>query len=585
MQIMLRKLKILITSPFKVSFPRFPEAIITSFLLGILMVLNNEWWDFNEVVIDITIALAILLPLMITTTLFLERLPNLNRLRYVFVTIALLLAGSFFTYLRFETNSTIELLRFSNVIYALFILIIFLPFLWDLPQIEIGIVLFFTRLFAALFYSLVLFLGIFIVLISANVLFNLSIELSLYTNIFIIIMTYVFVPILLGTYKKKDDALMLERDFNIVWQRVFTLVIAPVITIFTGLIILYFLTGLFDLDTYNTEVYTFSALVIAFAGISAQVALQPFQQNNQFVKWYSQYFHFALMVVMVGFYIELFKLIANLGIGLGITIQLILGLWPIAYAIFMILKKKDAVQRGLLALVGSFLIISVMPGLNAVSLTTLLLNVQLHDTLRRYDMLGPDNTIIRKDDLTEFQSRYLISTLDEMSRLGFARFPLVPKDYEHPYDFAEVFSTSEDNPLIPRNDVLTYDLSLTALDLSNFNYQRLVFIRSLIDLTETPFSSNGLSIELDYQDSQHRYPLTITLDELTHTFDLFLDVMEVIETRLGSQDVTTANPNDFKVSIVQNTLTIDIWVVSANSQQANYGNSLFMTCYLGINRG
>jgi hypothetical protein len=300
MQIMLRKLKILITSPFKVSFPRFPEAIITSFLLGILMVLNNEWWDFNEVVIDITIALAILLPLMITTTLFLERLPNLNRLRYVFVTIALLLAGSFFTYLRFETNSTIELLRFSNVIYALFILIIFLPFLWDLPQIEIGIVLFFTRLFAALFYSLVLFLGIFIVLISANVLFNLSIELSLYTNIFIIIMTYVFVPILLGTYKKKDDALMLERDFNIVWQRVFTLVIAPVITIFTGLIILYFLTGLFDLDTYNTEVYTFSALVIAFAGISAQVALQPFQQNNQFVKWYSQYFHFALMVVMVG---------------------------------------------------------------------------------------------------------------------------------------------------------------------------------------------------------------------------------------------------------------------------------------------
>jgi hypothetical protein len=200
-------------------------------------------------------------------------------------------------------------------------------------------------------------------------------------------------------------------------------------------------------------------------------------------------------------------------------------------------------------------------------------------------MLGPDNTIIRKDDLTEFQSRYLISTLDEMSRLGFARFPLVPKDYEHPYDFAEVFSTSEDNPLIPRNDVLTYDLSLTALDLSNFNYQRLVFIRSLIDLTETPFSSNGLSIELDYQDSQHRYPLTITLDELTHTFDLFLDVMKVIETRLGSQDVTTANPNDFKVSIVQNTLTIDIWVVSANSQQANYGNSLFMTCYLGINRG
>ena len=585
MKTILKKLQILITTPFKVSFPRFSEAIITSFLLGLLMVLNNEWWDFNEVVTDITIALAILLPLMISVTLFLERLSELNRLRYVFVAIGLALAGSFFVYLRFETVPTIELLRFSNVVYALYLLIIFIPFLWDVPQIEIGIVLFFTRLFTALFYSLVLFLGIFIVLISANVLFNLSIELTVYTNIFIIIMTYVFVPILLGTYKKKNDTLSIERDFHIVWQRVFLLVIAPVITIFTGLIILYFLTGLFDLDTYNTQVYIFSALVIAFAGISTQVALQPFQQKNQFVKLYTQYFHFPLIVVMVGFYLELFKLIANLGIGLGITIQLILGLWPIAYAIFMILKKKDAVQRGLLALVGSFLIISVMPGLNAVSLTTLLLNAQLHDTLRRYDMLGPDNTIIRKDDLTEFQSRYLMSTLDEMSRFGFDRFPLVPKDYEHPYDFTEVFSASEDNPVIPRNDVLSYDLSLIALDLSNFNYQRLVFIRSLMDLLETPFSNNGLSIELDYQDSQHRYPLTITLDGFTHTFDLFVDVMEVIETRLGSQAVISANPNDFKVTIIQNTLTIDIWVVSAMSQQANYGNSLFMTCYLGINRG
>jgi hypothetical protein len=585
MNTILEKLKYWITTPFKVSFPRFPEAIITSFLLGLFMVINNEWLDFNVVVNDITIALAVLLPLMISVTLLIERLPNLKGYRYWLVGLGLFIAFGFFMYLRFESMATIEIIRFTNLAYALYLLIIFLPFLWDLPQIEIGIVLFFTRFFTALFYSLVLFLGIVIVLVSANVLFNLSIALSVYTNIFIIIMTYVFIPILLATYKKKDDVLVLERDFHIIWQRVFLLVIAPVISIFTGLVVLYFLTGLINLDTYNTEVYTFSALVIAFAGISTQVALRPFQDKNLFIKNYVRYFHFALILVMLGYYLELFKLIAIQGIGLGITIQLILGIWPIAYGVFMMIKRNDATQRGLLALIGSFLVISVVPGLNAVSLTTLLLNAQLHDSLRRYDMLGPDNTIIRNDNLTEFQSRYLFSTLDEMSRLGFDRFPLVPKTYEHPYDFVEVFSASEDNPFIPRFDLLDYNLQTGTLDLTAFNYHRLVWVRSLYELNENPFITELLTINLSYNDSLHRYPLTINFEDSTLTLDLFLEVMEVLETRLEAKTFQSDNPNDFKVSFQTNNFSLDFWLISGQSQQATYGNSLFMSFYLGINRG
>jgi len=244
MKNLIKKLIEFIVQPLKKSFPRFPEAIITSFLLGFFMVLdieltsdlliNNLQWlgDLNRV-------LFLVLPLMIILRLLSERWPTLKRFHWYGLGIIVLIAISIFTFLTLEDKLLVEFNRFSNLGYAFYLLVIFVPYLMNRQTIGIGIVLFFTKLFTSFFYAFMLFLGIFIVLISINVLFALQIDLLLYANIFIVISTYIFVPSLLDAYPKTNQELTVKKDFHKVWQTVFKFVVAPVIAVFSILVVLY----------------------------------------------------------------------------------------------------------------------------------------------------------------------------------------------------------------------------------------------------------------------------------------------------------------------------------------------------------
>ena len=367
-----------------------------------------------------------------------------------------------------------------------------------------------------------------------------------------------------------------------VWQRVFTLVIAPVISVFSFLIILYLLTGFVNTNGFEPEVYTFSALVIAFVGISSQIALAPFVQINRFARFFVRYFHFALIAVMVGYYVQQFISIATTGINLGITIRMILGLWPFVYAFFVIRNSRVAIHRGLLSLTGAFLFIAAFPGLNAVSLTTMLLNAQLEQTLQRESMISEEGEIVRKPILELDTYNYLWSTLDEMDMLGLHRFPILPDDYEHPGDFEATFGDRERDPVDPNDESLFYSLNLSVVDLSEFRYESLVYVSSLGELSEIPFIGANLSLEFQYNDDDHVYLLTITREGIIETLDLYQEVGLVLKQRHIEDTFETTNPEDLLVQITFDSFLIDIWVNSLISTNFVDYNSFSMSFYLGL---
>lgn len=588
MKKLIQKLIQFIVQPLKKSFPRFPEAIITSFLLGFLMVLNLELTSELQIdtltwLVDLNRVLFLVLPLMIILRLVSERWPTLLRFHWYGFGLIILMAISMYTFLALENVELVEFNRFSNLGYAFYLLVIFVPYLMDHPNIGVGIVLFFTKLFTSFFYAIMLFIGIFVVLISINVLFALQIDLILYADIFIIIATYIFVPTLLDAYPKTNVELSVKKDFHKVWQTVFQFVIAPVISVFSILVVLYLVTSFFNSTSYEANVYTFSALVIAFVGISAQVALTPLSKTNKFIEIYVSYFHYVLVIVILGYYLEQFKTIALDGISLDVTIQLMLGVWPLLYAAFVIRKNKNAVQKGLLALTGAFLVIAAVPGLNAVSLTTMLLNAQLQQTLKTNDMLNEDNTIIRKEILDDDTYFYLLSTLDKMDQLGMNRFPLVPMDYNHPADFEDVFGGRDLDPDNPNDEALFYSLGLNVIDLSEFQYESLVYVSSVNTLEETPF--NGATMQLSYQvdETLHQYLLTVTREGIAETFDLYEDVAKVLQTRFAVNDRNNIqDPLEMKVEIEFTTFALDLWVLSCISTRTEYYNDLSMGFYIGL---
>jgi hypothetical protein len=582
MKVFLNRMWLLIANPLKQSFKRFPEALTTSFLLGILMVINNELETTNEVLLDINRTLFLVLPLMISLTLIIERWQIFKNSRLILLAMMLIIGGLFFTFLTTEVSQAVELNRFIYMGFAFYGLVIFLPYLMDRQDIGVGIILFFTKLFTSLFYALVLYIGIFIILITSNVLFGLSIDLMVYTNILILILSFVFLPTLLDSYPIKDDVATVEKNYHMVWQRVFTLVIAPVITVFSFFIILYLILGSFSSNVFESEVYTFSALVIAFVGISSQIALAPFVDKSKFFALFVKYFHLVLIVVMVGYYIEQFKTIGLFGISLDVTVQLILGFWPLLYAYFVIRKSRVAIQRGLLSLTGAFLMIAAFPVLNAVSLTTLMLNAQLQQTLQRESMISEEGQIIRKDELTLETYNYLFGTLDEMAKLGLDRFPLIPDNYEHPGDFEATFGDRERDPDDLDGESLTYLLNYSIIDLSDLRYESLTYIDSLAELELTPFANSTIAISFIADEENHSYQLTVIREEISETVDLYEDVAQVLQERFEENFKEMSDPEDLLVQITFDTFALDFWVMNLGSSKFETYSSFSMSFYLGL---
>ncbi len=583
MKALLNRLWLAIANPLNKSFKRFPEALTVSFLLGILIVINNELDTLNETLVEINLTLFIVLPLMISIPLIIERFQMLKKYRLVMIITMLVIGGLFFTFLRLEESLTVEFNRSSNLVFAFYGLIIFLPYLMDRQDIGVGIILFFTKLFTALFYSGVLFVGIAIIILTTNILFGLSVRLLIYVNIFVLINAFIFLPTLLDSYPKKDDVATVAKDYHMIWQRVFLLVIAPVISVFSFLIILYLLTGFVNTNGFEPEVYTFSALVIAFVGISSQIALAPFTQTNRFARVFVTYFHFALIAVMIGYYVQQFISIATTGINLGITIRMILGVWPLAYAFFVIRKSRVAIHRGLLSLTGAFLFIAAFPGLNAVSLTSMLLNAQLEQTLQRESMISDEGKIIRKPVLELDTYNYLLATLDEMDMLGLHRFPLLPDGYEHPGDFDATFGDRERDPDNLDGEYLFYELSNLIIDLTDFRYESLTYVDSLFELALTPFVSSTIALSFSSDDENQEYLLTVTREEVSVTVDLYEDVALVLKDRHNENVYETQDLDEILVQISFDTFALDFWVMRLGSSKfENFSSSFSMSFYLGL---
>jgi hypothetical protein len=419
-------------------------------------------------------------------------------------------------------------------------------------------------------------------MITSNVLFNLQFELIVYVHLLVLVVTLVFVPTFLDAFPTFEYELTIKKDVHQVWQTVFKVVVAPVIFAFTSLIILYLLIGFFGSDTFDAEVYIFSTFAIAFVGISTQVFLSQFKNMNRFLSLFVKYFHYLLLIVMVGFYLEQIKRIGVVGLSLNAIVEITLGLWPLTYIFFVIKKDKLAVKRGLIALIGAYLLTASVPGLNAVSVTAFFLNNQFRQILEVNEMLDDDNQIIHQDTLEASVYESLMQSVDQMALLGLSRFPLIPEGYQHPTHFDTTFGFKEIDPIDPNEESLFYSLTLNVIDLSGFEYESLTFVSSIQDL-EDEFNGSGFTVSFVENLEAHDFTLTITRNNITESIELYDAVAVILFDRFEEDSYETDVMEELKVSISFDTFVVDIWVLSLISNQFETFNSFSMSFYMGIN--
>jgi hypothetical protein len=220
--------------------------------------------------------------------------------------------------------------------------------------------------------------------------------------------------------------------------------------------------------------------------------------------------------------------------------------------------------------------------LNAVSLTTMMLNAQLEQTLQRESMISEEGEIVRKPILELDTYNYLWATLGEMESLGLHRFPILPDGYEHPSDFEATFGDRERDPDNLDGESLTYLLDFSIIDLSDFRYESLTYVDSLYELGLTPFASSTIALSFDADDVNHEYVLTVTREDISETVDLYEDVAKVLQERFDENFKELADPEDLLVQITFDTFALDFWVINLSSSKFESYNSFSMSFYLGL---
>lgn len=577
-------LKNFLLEPLKASYTRFPLALIYSFLLGIIMVLN-EGLEL-AILTNVSQSLFLFLPVAISLVLARETFSFWRWSMWIDLIFLVLATIGFFVYIELETRLGVEFSRFSNLGFGFYLLPLFLGYYQEKKAIEVPITIGISKFFTALFYSLVLFLGIAVILVSINVLFNLSISLTTYSNTFILVMTFVFVPTWLGSMLPAEKASYEGKDFPAIWKRLFLFVVTPVVSVFMVFIVIYLLTGLFQSDTYNAGIYTFSTLVIGFAGISAHVSTRSFQAQYPLVKFFQSFFPIVLLIIVVGYYLELIRLGLAFGFSISVMLQLVMGIWLVSYAVFSLKKQTEAPQKGLLVLVTIYVLAAILPFGNVVGLSRLALNVQYQQTLERLDMLDENGEIIPNNALSNSDYERLYSLLTSMDTIGFTHFENVPEAYEHPNDFSQTFGTRESDPLDSDTHDYVFLLQQNVLDLTSFDYNTLLYISSVNALEDNPYNEDNLSLSFISDEDAFTYTLTIGVGDAEQSIELYEEVVLALRDRVSNDepnilDYETTDPTVMKFVFSTDAFVVELWVLSAISFRGYYAN-FSMSMYLGI---
>lgn len=572
-----------LVQPLQGSVKRFPLTITYSFLLGFLMVLNEEL-ELNWLT-DVTQSLFIFLPLTLSATLARETFTFWKWNRMLETSLLILLSACYFVYLQIEPNLAIGFFRFSNLGFGFYFLSLFLRFYRIEHNIEKPIIEGINAILTALVYALLLFVGIAVILLSTNILFNLSIALTVYSNVLVLSLTYVFVPTWLHGFPT-DKTLQKEGEYSLIWQRIFLFVLLPVVSIFVLFILIYLLTGLFQSQEYNAGIYTLSTLIIAFVGISTHVATRRFEKTYPLVGTFQKLFPWTLVLVVLGYYVELIRLGLAFGFSLGIVLQLLMGVWPLYYVYLTKKKPSQATQRGLLALVSIYVFTAVMPFLNGVGLTRFILQQQYNATIDRLDLRNESGDLMPNNTLAETDVQLLSGILDNMQILGLASFTGIPEDYDHPEDFPTTFGTFEEqeNPIV---EDYTFALQNQVIDFSTLQYDLLVYVPSVEDLEDNPYESDELLLSFEKGDMNDPVNWSITFADQTITIDVEEDILNELKNRWLEPDTSRGDYlatdwEELKIEFTFDDFTLDVWVTSLLFFRG-YGYSNFvMTAYLGL---
>lgn len=506
-------LKISLLDPLIRSFFRFTDAIVWSVVLVVLSILNLELNVGSFPLGDIVRVAWLMLPYLIFKTLLLERIKMPSYWKYLMTLVVVGLAVAYYFLKDLNPNEGIEMMRLATlwVIGILAALIVsYFPKRANLPTYIVYLA---SKFFATVFYSAVLYGGLTAVFASIEALFSVTMPIYFYIEMFFCILGLVAVPVGLGFIPEMTRDMGLEQ-YNKIWKTVFSLIVLPIVTVFSFILVVYVVTSTFN-SNYYPYVYMVASLGTAVVGLITLFVLEPFKNDSPHIHLFSRWWPFVMLAILVGFYVEWIRSAIENGFSLDTSIYLFGSIWAVVCIVLYLIKKfpfgMQTGQTFASALVATMVIGMFVPYVNVVSLTTISLNRRFEEMLGDYGMLENGEIVYPDAALTAAQEIKLSNLVVSFSQVGYDRITLLPEGFGFT-DFEAVFGFPPDvNTGNPEFMEISYDTG-TFNDLSGIlaeGYDQLIYFETYAD---HHLSTEGYTLVGDQEGTT--WQITIT-DPLT----------------------------------------------------------------------
>ena len=532
----------------KSSLTRFPETLAVAYLLAILWIILNNIDQYSptyesssayDQLLKVILMLAIALPYTAVIKLLTEYYLKGNLFRILGDSIVLIsvIIGSIFLPDKLAEREILLIVILIALGYLGFII---MPYLLKRISFPIYVLKIATTFFITILYSLVLYLGTISIVFALEQLFDLNVSYTLYTDIWIFIAGFFSVTFFLGNVPAKD-ALFDLTNYTKIYRYLFTIIVIPLLGIFTVILYAYFVKILIGGELPKGVI---ASLVLWYGLISGVILffVQPLLESNLIARWFRRLYPFALMIPVGMMFYSLYLRIAQYGITPPRYYSVLAGIWILGTLVYTIAHKKFIPQ--MLVLYGMILLfISAVGPLDAYKMTMRDQSSRFTKLLTTVDMLDEDGMIKPNSSLSEDEQKEVLSYIHYAEDIEcLTLLKPVPKHYS--------YKTTKE--ILGFEDDFSYDYSSREY----YYYSYYFDASSIIDITgydRMTFLRNDNNAPSQYSSS---------IDNTTNTLSIYQDDVLLIDVDLKEWESKLEKYKQSDKSIA----TQDAYLVAENEQ-------------------
>lgn len=398
---------------FWYSVKRFPVSIaMAASAVAIFIVLNhlapNASESLRELLKRIAFVLALGVPLFLSIKVFFERNPQVKSITKITINIAgLLILVIYFIFLLPKLNPVWEA-RYSIYTLFLYLLFLFIPMLFRGEGYELYAVKLFTGFVTVLLYSIILYAGISAVLGSTILLFKLKISSRIYADIASIVFG-ILAPVLFLSYVPAYGTKLHVENYPKVLRILFLNIILPILSVFSLIFYIYFLTILFK--PWPGNIIFRIAFFFLLSSIVTVFFIYPLSSINKWAKTFVAFFPKLLLPFIILMFMSLIIRIRVYGFTFTRYFLVAAAIWITFSLIYLSFIKKS---RNILLPISLavLLFLSVTGPWNFSSVTNMSQNSKFNEILVKYDMLQEGKIVKSSKEISEEDKISLTSIID-----------------------------------------------------------------------------------------------------------------------------------------------------------------------------